>query len=89
VIIFEKHPKERRKRLRFYKAALDLLRNSRQAPETIARENIPDVLLHRFYGRIKDGAYFCVQVKNDKRLAARTSCPSSNALHPTKKSSAV
>ena len=63
----QKHPKERRKRLKYYKAALDLLRNSQIAPDTIFRADDLSIVLHRFYGITKDGAYFCVQVKQDKR----------------------
>ena len=58
-------------RLRFYKAALDLIRNSRITPETIVKEDDQHVLLHRFYGITKDGTYFCVQIKEDKRSDRR------------------
>ena len=44
----DKHQKEQTKRLRFYKAALDLIRNSRITPETIVKEDDQHVLLHRF-----------------------------------------
>lgn len=69
--LMQKHPKERRKRLKFYKAALDLLRNSQIAPNTILREDDLNILLHRFYGVTKDGGYFCVQVKEDKRTSRK------------------
>ena len=53
------------KRLRFYKAALDLLRNSQINPDTIASTEDQRMLLYRFYGVTKDGSYFCIQVKED------------------------
>ena len=55
------------KRLRFYKAALDLLRNSQINPDTITSTEDQRMLLYRLYGVTKDGSYFCVQVKEDKR----------------------
>jgi hypothetical protein len=64
--LMQKHPKERRKRLKFYKAALDLLRNSQISPDTIFRTDDLNIILHRFYG-----AYFCVQVKEDKRTSRK------------------
>lgn len=67
----DKHQKEQTKRLRFYKAALNLIRNSRITPETIVKEDDQHVLLHRFYGMTKDGIYFCVQIKEDKRSDRR------------------
>lgn len=67
----QKHPKERRKRLKFYKVALDLLRHSQIAPDTIFRTDDLNIMLHRFYGATKDGVYFCVQVKEDKRTGRK------------------
>lgn len=65
--LVQKHPKERRKRLKFYKAAIDLLRNSTQAPDTIFSKSDKDTILYRFYGKTREGLSFCVQVKADKR----------------------
>lgn len=55
------------KRLKLYKAAIDLLRNSHCEPETIFQKDDLSTLLHRFYGVTKDGTHFCVQVKHNKR----------------------
>ena len=65
--LMQKHPKERRKRLKFYKAALDLLRHSQINPDTITSAEDQRMLLYRFYGITRDGSYFCVQVKEDIR----------------------
>ena len=63
----QKHPSERSNRLRFYLAALDLLRNTTATSESIIERNNPDVFLHRFAGRTSDGHYFYVQVKDNRR----------------------
>jgi hypothetical protein len=65
--LMQKDRKVRLKRLKLYKAAIDLLRNSYCEPETIFKKDDMSVLLHRFYGTTKDGVSFCVQVKHDKR----------------------
>lgn len=63
----QKHRKSRTKRLKFYQAAIDLLRNSTENPDTIFDSNNKEILLHRFYGKTADGYEFCVQIKEDKR----------------------
>lgn len=63
----QKGRKSRTERLKLYNAAIDLLRNSRHDPETLLKADLPGVILYRFYGVTKDGAKFCVQVKQDKR----------------------
>lgn len=63
----QKHPKERRKRLKFYKAAIDLLRHATETPDTIFDAKNKDTLLHRFHGITKEGKEYSVQVKEDKR----------------------
>ena len=65
--LMDKNQKDRTKRLRFYKAALDLLRNSQINPDTITSAEDQRMLLYRFYGITKDCSYFCVQVKEDTR----------------------
>lgn len=69
--LMQKHPKERRKRLRFYKAAIELLRSSREVPEVSFSADDRTIVLYRFYGMTKDGEHFCVQVKEDKRSSRR------------------
>ncbi len=63
----QKHTVERIKRLKFYKAAIDLMRNSTITPDTVFERNNPDVFLHRFSGQTKDGVKFYVQIKENKR----------------------
>lgn len=63
--LMQKHPKERRKRLKLYKVALDLIRNTTLHPErSIADKTQPgNTIYSRFYGVTKTGDYFCVQIK--------------------------
>lgn len=63
----QKHPSEQVRRLKFYLAALDLLRNTACTAESIIERNNPDVFLHRFAGQTQDGQYFYVQVKDNRR----------------------
>ena len=65
--VMQKRLKERTRRLRFYRAALDVLRHSQITPKTTFNADDRNISLHRFYGVTKDGIYFCVQVKEDKR----------------------
>lgn len=63
----QKGRKIKTERLKFYSAAIDLIRNTRHDPITIIEENNPKFLLHRFYGVTRDGVGFCVQIKQNKR----------------------
>ncbi len=65
--LYEKHEKDRTRRLRWYRCALDCLRNSRIDPETHENFEHKDELLHRFFGQTKAGEHFVVQVKEHKR----------------------
>lgn len=65
--LFEKHEKDRMRRLKFFDCAIDLIKNSNFDPET--RENFKkkDELLHRFCGITKNKEVFVVQIKENKR----------------------
>jgi len=65
--LMQKHRGDRTRRLQFYKAAIDLLRNSTLSSDSIFDAANKDIILHRFYGKTKDGKAFCVQVKEEKR----------------------
>lgn len=67
----QKDRKVRTKRLKFYNAAIDLMRNTYCEPETIFDKNNMSILLHRFYGITKDGHEFCVQIKQNKRTGRK------------------
>ena len=63
----QKHPADQMRRLKLYLAAIDLIRNSKGTPDTIFTKEDMDTLLHRFHGVAKDGDYFSVQIKQNKR----------------------
>lgn len=69
--LMQKHRKDRMKRLRYYTAAIDLLRNTTISSDVVFDARNPDIILHRFYGITRDGSPFCVQVKEDKRSSRR------------------
>ena len=68
--IMQKHQKERTRRLKFYSAAIDLLRNSTFESDSIM-EATNKIALHRFYGKTRGGEEFCVQVKHDLRAGRK------------------
>lgn len=59
--------KEKARRLRYFQAALELLRYSRNHPTTKENPNNESEILHRFSGLTKEKEQFFVQVKEDKR----------------------
>lgn len=69
--VMQKSRKEKTQRLKLYRAAVDLLRNTTQAPETIIDVAHEQVALMRFYGITKDNVEFCVQVKNELRSSRK------------------
>lgn len=67
----QKSPKERVLRLKLYRCAIDLIRNSVFTPETIYTHTNMDIALHRLYGKTANGSYFCVQIKDSKRTGRK------------------
>lgn len=63
----QKSPKERIRRLKLYSCAIDLLRKNNFPPDTIFKNEDLNSALHRFCGQTKNGEYFFVQVKENKR----------------------
>lgn len=63
----QKPRRDRKRRLRFYAAALDLLRHSTFEPASKENPNGKDEFVHRFAGITADNELFYVQVKEDKR----------------------
>lgn len=63
----QKPQRDRKRRLKYYECAIDLLRNSTNEPETKPNPNGKNELVHRFAGITKDGDLFYVQVKENKR----------------------
>lgn len=63
----QKKQGDRRRRLEYYRCALDLLRHTTYEPEIKQDPKSPNKRLYRFTGRSKDGYLFYVQVKEDAR----------------------
>lgn len=67
----QKPRRDRKRRLRYYECAIELLRHTPNYPETKENPNGKNELVHRFAGITKDGDLFYVQVKEDKRTGSK------------------
>jgi hypothetical protein len=65
--LFQKSPKERYKRLKYFGSAIEAIKNSRNQPSSKQNPNKPSEILHRFAGLTKDKELFYVQIKEDKK----------------------
>ena len=63
----QKPVRDRRRRLKLYLCAIDLIRNSTDAPSTSLNPNNTNELLYRFEGKTADGIIFQVQLKENKK----------------------
>jgi len=59
----QKHITDRKRRLRFYNHAIELLRNTTCAPSSKQNPADKNEILHRFHGITSDGEKYAVQVK--------------------------
>jgi hypothetical protein len=64
--LHHKPPRERYNRLIFFKAAVELIRHSRNRPDSVVNRHKPSEMLHRFGGITKEGIEFYVQIKEHK-----------------------
>ena len=64
---FQKSPKERFERLKFFKASVELIKNSRNQPASKINPNNRREILHRFAGVTQNKELFFVQVKEDTK----------------------
>ena len=62
----QKPRKDRKRRLKYYACAIELLRHTPHTPETRQNPNGRNELVHRFAGITKEGEEFYVQVKENK-----------------------
>lgn len=65
--LYDKHEKDRTRRLKFYECALDLIKNTTQDPTTKDNPNKLEEILWRFWGITKNNEFFRVQIKENKR----------------------
>ena len=63
----QKSPKQRFKRLKYFKAAIDLIKNSRNKPISKLNPNNKNEVLHRFAGLTKNKELFYVQIKEETK----------------------
>jgi len=65
--LFQKNPRERTKRLKYFEASIELIKNSKDHPFSKQNPNNQSEIFHRFEGLTKNKEKFCVQIKEDKR----------------------
>jgi hypothetical protein len=65
--LYQKRRSERARRLKYYKCALDLIRNTRFEPDFKDDGRGSKNVYYRFYGKSKTGEKFVVQIHCDKR----------------------
>lgn len=65
--IFQKSPKERYIRLKYFSAALELISKTMNSPISKQNLNKKDEILHRFAGLTLEKELFYLQIKEDKR----------------------
>lgn len=65
--LMEKHHKERLKRVKYFRCAIELIRESRFDPTSIENTEVKSEILHRFVGITTDDELFYVQIKENKR----------------------
>ncbi len=58
---------DRKRRLKLYEAAIDLIENSRSSPHVRLNPNGRNETVYRFAGVTKDGELFFVQIKENAR----------------------
>lgn len=71
VHLSQKSIPERIRRLKYFKAAVELIRKSRNHPDSMQNPNKQTEILHRFAGRTKDKEIFFVQIKEHKRTGRK------------------
>ncbi len=65
--LHEKNWRDRARRLRFFPAAVELIRNTTIPPESKDNPNHKNEILHRFTGVTHDGHIFYIHIRENKR----------------------
>ncbi len=65
--LHQKSPKERFKRLKYFEAAIEVIKSSRNAPSIRENPNKRNETLYRFAGLTRDKELFYAQIKEDKK----------------------
>jgi hypothetical protein len=69
--LYQKSLKERAKRLKYFKCAIELIEDSKNKPTSKENPNKKNEVLHRFAGLTKGRELFFVQIKEDKKTGNR------------------
>ncbi len=65
--VFQKSPKDRINRLRYFKASVELVKNSKNDPTIKSNPNKIHETLYKFAGLTAEKEIFFVQIKEDKK----------------------
>jgi hypothetical protein len=65
--LFQKSNSERMKRLKFFRAAVELVKNSKNKPSIKVNPNNSGEIVYRFAGLTREREIFYVNIKEDKR----------------------
>lgn len=65
--LLQKSPKERTKRLKYFAAAIEVIKKSRNHPTSEENPHKKGEILHRFAGLTQEKELFYAQIKEDKR----------------------
>lgn len=65
--LLQKREPDRFRRLKYFEVGIDLIKNSRNRPETMQNPNNKSEVFHRFTGITKDNKIFYVQIKEQKK----------------------
>jgi len=69
--VFQKNPRERFNRLKYFEAALDLIENSKEQPTMKVNQNNKQEILYRFAGITREKEIFYVQIKENKKIGRK------------------
>ena len=65
--LFEKTPKDRTRRLRFFMCGIELIRTTRYKPEIMVSKKSNREKWYRFFGKTQNNEKFVVQIKETKQ----------------------
>ena len=69
--LLQKSPKERTKRLKYFAAAIEVIKKSRNHPTSEENPHKKGEMLHRFAGLTQERELFYVQIKENKRSGGK------------------
>jgi len=71
VHLIQKRPKERFERLKYFGAAIEIIKKSKNKPSSKQNPNKSNEILHRFAGLTKEKELFYVQIKEFKKSKSK------------------